>query len=80
MVRLDDLHLSPISFIKLDVEGYEMDVIDGGMQTIQRDKPVMIIEIFDGPDRARKIEQIEALGYTCTHIGAADFLFIPKNE
>lgn len=33
-----------LDFIKIDVEGYEYEVIQGGMMRIRRDKPVMVIE------------------------------------
>lgn len=43
-MRLDDLHLADIDFLKIDVEGYELPILEGGKQTILRDKPVIIIE------------------------------------
>ena len=36
-----------IDFIKIDVEGYELDVLIGGKQTINKFKPTMLIEIND---------------------------------
>lgn len=77
MICLDDLQLQNVSFIKMDVEGYEMNVIHGGMETIKRCKPVMIIEIFQGPERIKKIKEIEALGYMHNHLFGDDFIFIP---
>jgi FkbM family methyltransferase len=41
--RLDDLELSPY-FMKVDVQGYELDVIKGGLETIDRFGPLMLIE------------------------------------
>jgi len=34
----------PIDFIKIDVEGYELEVVKGAKRTICRYKPVMVIE------------------------------------
>jgi FkbM family methyltransferase len=33
-----------IDFIKIDVEGYELAVVEGGASTIKRCKPVMVVE------------------------------------
>lgn len=35
---------TPISLIKIDVEGAELDVLRGGVQTIKRNKPYVIFE------------------------------------
>ncbi len=43
--RLDDLKLSDIGFMKIDVEGFEAEVLDGARETIRRSRPVMIIEL-----------------------------------
>ncbi len=77
MVKLDDFELDNVSFIKMDVEGFEMAVIKGGLETIRRNKPVMIIEIFNTYERASRIKQIEDLGYIHSSLGNDDFLFIP---
>lgn len=46
--KLDDLELSEIEVIKLDVEGYELEVLKGAEQTIRRDRPMLIIEVSAG--------------------------------
>jgi FkbM family methyltransferase len=43
--RLDDLDLSDVGFIKIDVEGFEAEVIAGARQTIRQCRPVMIVEL-----------------------------------
>lgn len=43
--RLDDEVLGDIGFIKIDVEGHEMAVLDGAVATIQRDRPTLLIEM-----------------------------------
>ncbi len=34
-----------VDFIKIDVEGYEPEVIAGAMETLKRDRPVLFVEI-----------------------------------
>lgn len=43
-VRLDSLNMHGVDFIKIDVEGWELQVVEGARWTIQRDKPVMVVE------------------------------------
>jgi FkbM family methyltransferase len=43
--RLDDYHLESVGFIKIDVEGHELSVLQGGIDTIRRCLPKMLIEI-----------------------------------
>ena len=43
--RLDDYSFTGVAFVKIDVEGHELEVIKGAEATIRREKPVMIVEI-----------------------------------
>lgn len=44
MCRLDDFEFDAVDFIKIDVEGYEYFVVEGGENTIKTHKPVIILE------------------------------------
>lgn len=44
-VPLDDFGFTDVSFIKIDVEGHELAVLRGGRATIERSRPVMLVEI-----------------------------------
>jgi len=46
--RLDDLGLTDVRFIKADVEGSEREVLDGGRETIARDRPTILLELLAG--------------------------------
>lgn len=65
--KLDNLELSRIEVIKLDVEGYELEVLKGAEQTIQRDQPTLIIEVSAGRGSERVLAHeifdfVQALG------------------
>lgn len=45
--RLDDLPLTQkVAFIKIDVEGMEYFVLEGAMELMERDSPILHIEVF----------------------------------
>lgn len=44
LVALDDLNLPRVDFIKIDVEGMELDVLKGAERTIAKHHPSMLIE------------------------------------
>jgi FkbM family methyltransferase len=57
--RLDDLNLAPF-LVKLDVQGYEFEVIQGGEQTIRTHEPVLLIE---SPPDYNIISFLDKIGY-----------------
>lgn len=60
-----DSHLAygSIDFIKIDVEGHELQVLKGASETITRFKPIMYIE-DDRPDKSVELRKyIKHLGY-----------------
>lgn len=60
MRTLDSFGLQP-SFIKIDVEGFEYDVLAGGMDTLRRCRPTLMLERFY--EDARLMPMLEGLGY-----------------
>ncbi len=43
-VRLDDVHFGPVAFIKIDVEGMELMVLQGGSRILSEQRPVVMAE------------------------------------
>lgn len=64
---LDNFNFSNVDFIKIDVEGHELEVIEGALVTIRREKPIILVEIEQRHLATRKIEDvfsyILSLGY-----------------
>ncbi len=46
VTTIDDQNIPNVCFIKVDVEGHELAVLNGGRQTIERDRPVCMVEIY----------------------------------
>lgn len=44
MVRLDDMDLAPVDLLKIDVEGFEYDVLLGAEELVRQDQPVVVVE------------------------------------
>jgi FkbM family methyltransferase len=63
--RLDDQELQPI-FIKIDVQGYEYQVVKGGLSTILQYEPILLIEDFHWDDK---------LGQLLREAGFEQYLF-----
>lgn len=48
IVPLDSLGLGRVDFIKIDVEGFELEAVRGGEELIRRRRPVMVVEQKEG--------------------------------
>ena len=64
-----------VSLIHLDVEGYEYKTLLGGLKTIKKHKPYLIIEIVHGEDKNKIIPLLENLNYSKTNIDNNNYLF-----
>ena len=58
--KLDDYELTNVDFIKIDVEGYENQVVLGAKETLLRNKPIIIVEQKGFSDRFNET-QFEAV-------------------
>lgn len=82
-VRFDGLDIGPVGFIKLDVEGHELEVLKGAELCLLRDRPILLIEI---EERHRKgafqcvSEWLYSRGYLCdeNQVSPQNFLFRSK--
>ncbi len=74
---LDELELDEdIQFIKIDVEGFEEKVIRGALRTIEKNKPVMLIEAWDRSDTIYNIiKLLVPYGYDFQYIYEENYIF-----
>jgi FkbM family methyltransferase len=77
LAMLDMLQLPACHFLKIDVEGMEVEVIQGAVNTIERYRPTMFVE-NDRPERSRELlSLISELNYDAYWHFA--HLFNPEN-
>ncbi len=82
--KLDNINLKEnIGFIKIDVEGHEQSVINGGLQTIKKNMPVMLIEIEERHSKKpiiQTINNIKELGYEAYFFDKSRLTNITENN
>ncbi len=63
LIKLDNLPLPHVHFLKLDVEGMERKVLAGGVNTIKQFRPIMYVENDREEKKIELIQFIDQLGY-----------------
>ncbi|MGO9357226.1 MAG: FkbM family methyltransferase [Xanthobacteraceae bacterium] len=67
-LAIDEFGLPRVDFIKLDVEGMEMEAIEGASKTIEASRPILLIERIKA-DAGQLRGWLEARGYTFMDAG-----------
>ena len=83
-LTIDSLNLSELDFIKLDVEGYELKALKGGIETIKKFKPIITLECWENHQGYSSLthtqntfKEIIDLGYSVSSMTYNDYLFLP---
>lgn len=64
LVAIDSMRLDDLDLMKIDTQGWEERVLDGAKETIQRCKPVLILEVVNLQSFNRPLtEKAIAMGY-----------------
>ena len=67
-VRFDDLGIGDVGFMKIDVEGFEREVLEGASETLRRDRPNLLIEMEEAHTHVPigdMVATVNAYGYSC---------------
>ncbi len=83
MRTLDSFELEDVDFIKIDTEGFEIFVITGGLETIKRCKPNMVVEqsgvgAYYGQQPNASIKLLEGMGMVCRAKMGPDHIMVWK--
>ena len=82
MKKLDDIEIrNKIGLIKIDVEGHEKNVIQGGIETVKNNKPVLLVEIEERHTKTSITEIItfiNSIGYKAFISKENDLIEIEK--
>jgi FkbM family methyltransferase len=87
MTTIDELNLSNISLIKIDVEYSENEVLKGAVKTIEKNRPAILLEVLknhssDSSEQSservsRTLSLFQKMSYTLMHITENDYLALP---
>jgi FkbM family methyltransferase len=59
--RLDEFDLGDVGFLKIDVEGHELAVLQGATHLLETQRPTVMIEIESGPESDERFDAIISL-------------------
>lgn len=71
VLRLDDFVFEGLDFLQLDVEGFEIQVLRGGIENIKKHKPVISCE--NGSDQI--LTFLKPMGYDVVEISVSDTIY-----
>jgi hypothetical protein len=84
--RLDEFTFNSIGLIKIDVEGWELEVLKGAVETINKYRPILLVE-FTGGNSSKSLHQydvneyqnlINLLEYVSVATSGDDTIYVPK--
>lgn len=77
--KLDDQSFAhPVRLLKIDVEGHERDVLEGGRELVLKDRPVVIFEVLESKRGSHFDDFAESLNYKFISLHGNTFTCTPK--
>jgi FkbM family methyltransferase len=80
----EENHITQVDFIKIDTEGWELHVLEGGKELIRKNKPIMLIEWNkENMKQCHVVEEdlikfLDEMGYKWDSVSQDDILCVPK--
>lgn len=74
----------PVGALKIDTEGHELPILEGARETLERQRPIVLLEAVDimmdrhGYDRSALVSLLKSHRYTLKPIGTEDLIAIPE--
>jgi FkbM family methyltransferase len=86
--QADQLGLTSLDFLKIDVEGHELSVLHGAQNSISRWRPAILVEVagvirstaYRNGSFSDTFEMLEALGYVCWRCDEGKLLPVARDE
>lgn len=75
LVSIDQFAIADLSLIQLDVEGYELPVLQGAVESIRKHQPVIVVE----DDRNNCGEFLRELGYAEVARAGRDHVYLTES-
>lgn len=80
MTTVDDFCVELPSFMKIDVEGMEIGVIEGARKTIMAARPIMFVEFLKSDSDALR-DLVKSFGYDAyMFVETSNYLFVPSER
>jgi FkbM family methyltransferase len=76
ILSIDQMGIEDLSLIQLDVEGFELPILQGAVETIRAQRPVIVIE----DDRKNCSDLLRELGYSAAARVGRDHLFVVEPD
>lgn len=75
--QLDQLNITDVGYVKIDVEGHEFETLQGMLNILIENKPVLFIEIHDSvPTKRQSLELLYNVGYKRFYkLSHCDYIF-----
>lgn len=65
VAKLDSLEITEkIDLIKVDIEGHEVEFLNGSFETLSKDKPIILMEALDSLEYSKQKDLLRRIGYT----------------
>jgi hypothetical protein len=64
-------------FLKCDVEGAELHVLQGAERLLRNKRPILLVELHSPENHQALMAQLKTLGYRCTNIDETHALALP---
>jgi FkbM family methyltransferase len=77
-----DAHFAetPVDLMKIDVEGHEPSVLDGGREMLARDRPTLVLEILKSTPLPELLDVLDPIGYEGYWVSEDDGTLRPRAE